>query len=101
MHFEWDDAKNERNIQHHKLDFADATNVFEGPLLTDRDDRLAYGEDRWVSIGFMNPLVIVVVWTERNGDTIRIISARKANKHERKRYEAYITNRLGAFGEYG
>lgn len=101
MQFEWDDAKNERNIHRHKIDFADVPMVFNGPLLTDLDERFAYGEDRWISIGLLATLPVVVVWTERGSDTIRIISARKANKHERQRYEAYITNRLGPFGEHG
>jgi uncharacterized DUF497 family protein len=97
MQFEWDDAKNEINIQLHKIDFADVPMVFNGPLLTDLDEKIEYGEERWISIGLFATLTVVVVWTERGNDTIRIISARKANKHERQRYEAYITNRLGSF----
>ena len=98
MQFEWDDAKNEINLRQHGLDFIDVPALFAGPLLTDLDERMAYGEDRWVSIGLLFNLTAVVVWTERADDTIRIISARKANKHERKRYEAYLTNRLGSTG---
>jgi uncharacterized DUF497 family protein len=96
MLFDWDETKNEINIRRHAIAFADVPIVFNGPLLTDLDDRVAYGEERWVSIGMLSQLVVVVVWTERDGDTIRIISARKANKHERQRYEAYLTNRLGS-----
>ena len=55
-------------------------------MLTDLDERMEYGEDRWVSIGMLSQLTVVVVWTERDNDTIRIISARKANKHERRRF---------------
>lgn len=95
MLFEWDDAKNERNIRQHGIDFMDVPPLFDGPLLTDLDDRMEYDEDRWVSIGTLPSLTVVVVWTERDGDTIRLISARKANKHERQRYETYLTNRLG------
>jgi uncharacterized DUF497 family protein len=95
MQFEWDSAKNDANIRQHKIDFADAPAVFNGPMLTDLDERVEYGEDRWVSIDILYQLTVVVVWTARNGDTIRIISARKANKYERQRYEAYLTNRLG------
>jgi len=96
MLFEWDDAKNERNIQQHGIDFLDVSALFDGPMLTELDDRMEYGEDRWVSIGMLTTLTAVVVWTERDGDTIRLISARKANKYERQRYEAYLTNRLGS-----
>lgn len=96
MLFEWDDAKNERNIQQHDIDFLDVSALFDGPMLTELDDRMDYGEDRWVSIGMLSTLTAVVVWTERDGDTIRLISARKANKYERQRYEAYLTNRLGS-----
>ena len=84
MHFEWDDAKNERNIQQHGIDFLDVPALFDGPMLTELDDRMEYGEDRWVSIGMLSTLAAVVVWTERDGDTIRLISARKANKYERQ-----------------
>ena len=71
--------------------------MFNGPVRTDLDDRIEYAEDRWVSIGMLYQLTVVVVWTGQDGDTIQIISARKANKHERQRHEAYLTNRLGSF----
>ena len=96
MQFEWDEAKNEINIRRHGIDFADVPILFDSPMLTRLDDRYDYGEDRWVSIGILDIAVAVVVWTERYEDTIRIISARKANKYERQEYEAYFTNRLGS-----
>jgi uncharacterized DUF497 family protein len=96
MQFEWDDAKNERNISLHGIDFADVWQMFNYPMLTDLDDRFDYGEDRWVSIGILDPGIAVIIWTERDADTIRIISARKANRYERQRYERYITNQLGS-----
>ncbi len=92
MQFDWDEAKNETNIRQHGIDFADAPVLFNGPMLTDVDDRIEYGEERWISIGMLFNMTVVVVWTERTHDTVRIISARKANKHERRRYEAYLTN---------
>jgi len=95
MQFEWDEYKNESNIQRHGIDFADVSILFDNPVLTDLDERMEYGEDRWITIGMLVNLTVVVVWTERDQETIRIISARKANKHERQRYEAYLTNRLG------
>ncbi len=99
MQFEWDAAKNETNIRRHCVDFTDVPILSRGPMLTDLDDRIDYGEDRWLSIGMLADLTVVVVWTERADATIRIISARKANKYERQRYEAYLTNRLGSFSE--
>lgn len=55
------------------------------------DDRIDYGEDRWIGIGFLGNGVAVVVWTERQGNVIRIISARRANRYERKRFEQYLS----------
>ncbi len=52
--------------------------MFDGSMLVELDERTDYGEDRWIGIGFLRNGVAVVVWTERQGDVIRIISARKA-----------------------
>lgn len=91
MQFEWDEAKNLENIRKHQIDFADVPELFESLMLTKLDDRIDYSEDRWVGIGFLRNGVAVVVWTERQSDRIRIISARKANRYERKRFEQYLT----------
>jgi len=61
-------------------------------MLVLRDDRVDYGEERWISLGWIKALVGVVVYTERRGDVIRIISARKATKQEAKRYVESIEN---------
>ena len=90
MQFEWDEAKNLENIRKRQIDFADVPEMFESAMLIELDDRIDYGEDRWVGIGFLQNSVAVVVWTERQGDVIRIISARKANRYERKRFEQYL-----------
>lgn len=95
MRFEWDDAKNERNIRSHKIDFEDAQIVFHGSMIIRLDDRKDYGEDRWIGTGFLDNLVVVVVFSQPENDIIRLISARKANHHERKRFEEEISNRLG------
>lgn len=97
MQFEWDEDKNTINIRLHGIDFADVSTVFNAPMLTDLDDRIDYGEDRWMSIGMLANLTVVIIWTERDPGLIRLISARKANRYERQRYEAYLTNRLGPF----
>ncbi|TEU19012.1 MAG: BrnT family toxin [Anaerolineales bacterium] len=86
MHFEWDESKSAINVRKHKIDFADVPVVFEGPMLIDYDDRQDYGEDRWIGIGLLRSIVVVVVFTERGKDTICIISARKANQNECERY---------------
>lgn len=91
MKFEWDEAKNDINLRKHGLDFADAPEIFNGPMLVQLDTRQDYGEDRWIGIGFIQSRVVVVVYTERdNGETIRIISLRKALKYERKRFKESI-----------
>ena len=91
MQFEWDEAKNLENIRKHKIDFTDVPEIFEGSMLIELDDRINYGEDRWIGIGFLRNGVAVVAWTERRNDIIRIISARRANRYERKRFEQYLT----------
>jgi uncharacterized protein len=91
MQFEWDEVKNLENIRKHQIDFADISAMFDEDMLIELDDRLDYGEARWAGIGFLGLGVAVVVWTERQGDTIRIISARRANRHEQKRLEQYLT----------
>jgi uncharacterized protein len=92
MQFEWDEEKNQDNIRKHGIDFDDISAMFEEDMLIELDDRLDYGEDRWIGIGFLGLGVAVVVWTERQRDTIRIISARRANRHEQKRLEQYLSN---------
>jgi uncharacterized protein len=91
MQFEWDETKNLENIRKHEIDFVDVPQMFDSSMLIELDDRFDYGEDRWVGIGFLGNGVAVVVWTERQGDVIRIISARRANRHERQRFQKYLS----------
>lgn len=91
MQFEWDEAKNLENIRKHKIDFADVSKMFDSSMLIEPDARFDYGEDRWIGIGFLGNGVAVVVWTERQGDVMRIISARRANRYERQRFEQYLS----------
>ncbi|MFN7523722.1 MAG: BrnT family toxin, partial [Aphanizomenon sp.] len=83
MQFEWDEAKNLENIRKHQIDFQDVYKIFDSPMLIEVDERFDYGEERWFGIGFLGNGVAVVVWTEKQGNVIRIISARKANRYER------------------
>ncbi|WP_180901274.1 BrnT family toxin [Martelella soudanensis] len=90
MKFEWDRVKSLRNLEKHGISFEDACRIFEGPVLTKRDDRFEYGEARHISIGCIEKLlIIVVVHTDRNGRT-RLISARRANRRERVLFNAAI-----------
>jgi len=97
--FEWDEAKNRINIRKRGIDFDDVREVFDGPMIVNPDDREDYSEDRRVGTGFLRNMPVIVVFTEIN-DTIRIISARKANRYERKKFEKEIRHRLGKTGEY-
>ena len=90
MRFEWDEAKNRANIRRHKIDLADVPPVFDGPMFVSLDTRRDYGEDRLIGIGFLHAAVVLVVFAERENDTIRIVSARKAERHERERFRKEI-----------
>ena len=95
MNFEWDENKNQANIVNHDLDFADAHQVFDAPMLIDVDERKDYGEERFVGIGFLKNFVVVIVFTEPDEQTTRIISLRRALSYEREQFEKYIADRLG------
>ncbi len=95
MRFEWDEEKNKANVQKHGFDFADAWEIFLFPILTALDEREEYGEDRWIGIRMLKSRTVVVLYTERGEDVIRIFSLRKALTHERKQYEQFIQDQLG------
>lgn len=94
MEFEWDENKNKINITKHGIDFSDVVEIFEHPMLVLADRRHDYGEDRWIGIGLLKMIVAVVVFTEMGAERVRIISARKATKYERKKYSKKIKNEL-------
>lgn len=89
--FEWDELKAETNRQKHGVTFQRAKFVFEDPHALSEQDRIVAGELRWQTIGLVEGVAILLVahtFVERGGDElVRIISARRANRHERKRYE--------------
>ncbi len=89
MDFEWDQEKAARNEKKHGITFSEATTVFGDPLeLTISDPDHSSGEYRFLSIGRSNSgNLLVVSYTERCQNQIRIISARKATGHEQKYYE--------------
>jgi uncharacterized protein len=83
---DWDEAKRAANLRKHGVDFADMEDFDWNTALYDPDESVEYGEDRFVALGLFRASVYVVVFTLR-GSTTRIISARKADKRERRRYE--------------
>jgi len=92
VNFEWDEQKNELNLDKHGFDFADAYRVFELPMVVDLDERSDYGEDRWIGMGWLDGRIVVIIYTEPNKVTVRIISLRKALSHEQRRYEQFLKN---------
>jgi uncharacterized DUF497 family protein len=85
VEFTWDESKRKSNLLKHGMDFMDAKAVFSGATFVFEDDRYPYGEQRFVTLGMLRNLVVVIAYTERN-DRIRIISMRKATKNEQKIY---------------
>ena len=90
--FEWDELKNQINIRKHGIDFQDAIDVFNHPVLTALDLREDYGEERWLALGWIEATVGVVVYVERSEDVLRIISARKATRQELRHYKQRVWN---------
>lgn len=91
MRFVWDEVKNRVNKRKHGVSFETAKLVFDDPLHLSVFDGHDHGEERWRTLGLVGPVVILLVvhtHAEQNGEEIvRIISARKATRHERARYE--------------
>lgn len=85
--FEWDEVKSAGNLAKHGISFAAARMVFDDVFAIDMEDRsMAYGEVRRRIIGLGDGVILTVAYTER-GEGIRIISARKATRMERRYYE--------------
>ncbi len=85
VRYVWDEEKRRRTLAARGLDFADASRVLAGATFTIEDDRLDYGERRWVSIGLLGAKVVVIVHTETESE-IRIISMREATRNEQGLY---------------
>lgn len=87
MKFEWDLTKAASNLNKHGVAFEDAMRVFyDVERIETYDGREDHAEDRWATIGVVYLSVLYVVYTVRDDDTIRLISARKANAREQKQY---------------
>ena len=88
MEFEWDEAKRDRNLEKHHIDFADAAELFRSSRFEWRDERHDYGEERRVTIG-------VIAGRVFRESRYRIISLRRANAREKARYWQTIAEQLG------
>ena len=91
MRFTWSERKRAINLREHGLDFLDAPRVFEGLTFTYEDDRFAYGEQRFITLGLLAGVPVSVAHTESD-DEIRIISFRKATGHEERRFFNEVQN---------
>lgn len=81
----FDPAKRDKTLEERGLDFADAQAVFDSLLIENPDERFDYGEERRITVGLIRDRMVVVVWTQR-GEDRHIISMRKANDREQRRY---------------
>jgi uncharacterized DUF497 family protein len=91
MQCTWDEAKRRTNLRKHGLDFVDAPTVFTGPTFTFEDDRFAYGEQRFITLGLLRGRGVVIAHTE-NDDEVHIISMRKGTKREQTTYFRSLTD---------
>ena len=90
MHYTWNEDKNRRNIERHGIAFKDAVRIFDGPTVEQMDARFDYGEIRVYAIGLAGGLEITVIYTDTDNDERRIISAWRAEPHERRYYWQHL-----------
>ena len=90
LSFEWDEEKAASNLSKHGISFLAAATIFDHEVLDRVDDREDYGELRHVALGRCGTTVLRVVYTWRSEQTIRLISAQKAGRHEREIYHRAI-----------
>ena len=90
--FEWDEEKRLENIRLRQVDFRRAVGIFENPVVEAKDDRLAYGEDRYRALGRVSEEYYLVADTWR-GASRRIITAWKVGQDGQKRYQAVLARR--------
>lgn len=86
MGFQWENDKSVANEAKHGISFLQAAQIFRGPVLKAEDNRRDYGERRFIATGSYDNTIVNVIFTERDGD-IRIISAWRASKRDRKTYQ--------------
>jgi hypothetical protein len=86
LEFEWDERKARANLRKHGVSFQRAAAIFRHPRLEHIDDRVEYGEIRWIALGRSESGIYKVVYTWREQHVVRIISAQKANRNEQQIY---------------
>jgi hypothetical protein len=86
MNYVWDRRKGRRKLTRHGIAFEDAIRIFDGPTLENVDDRFDYREIRVYAIGVSNGLEVTVIYTDVSESERRIISAWRAERHERAAY---------------
>ena len=89
MRISFDPAKRQWTLEKRRLDFVEAEQLFAGLTYTFEDDRFDYGETRWITFGLLRGQLIAVVWTPR-GEDRHVISMRKCNDREKKKYQARL-----------
>jgi len=90
MRFEWDERKNASNLRKHGVSFEVASEVFDDPLAFSEQDRFVDDEERWSVIGWAAGHFVFVafaMYETGEEDIVRIISARRADRQERRTYE--------------
>ena len=86
--FDWDPNKARRNLRKHRIDFDEASTIFADTLsITIPDPDHSDDQERWVTVGLSNRHRLLVVVHTEEGETIRLISGRRANRLERRKYE--------------
>jgi len=95
MDFEWDENKNAANLKKHGISFEEAALIFKGVVWSRLDNREDYGEVREISTGLIGGRAVAVVVHTDRFNTTRIVSARLANKTEKKAYNDYYKKNVG------
>ena len=90
MDYEWDETKRLSNIEKHRVDFRIAAFIFEGPFVSEPDMRHDYDEDRFRAVGYVDEECFVVIHVRRE-NVIRLISAWKGGRRDRRKYQTVFS----------
>ena len=89
MNISFDPDKRQKTLDERGLDFLDCSGLWDGIHFTFEDTRMNYGEVRYISAGYIDDSILVIVWTWRSQQR-RIISMRKANEREQSHFKQYL-----------
>lgn len=92
MEFEWDEEKRQAVLIERNVDLLDAALIFEGPVITEPDNRRDYGEPRFVSLGMVEGKAFYVVHTNREG-VVRLITAWQGGRNGKRKHQARFASR--------